>query len=183
MQPLFFGEPEPLPEHVGPTWTIRFGDPPPASPVRHAAGYEPFVAFAGLYGTDPHELFDLWTFAHFVRAHRDRFAEDAALLHAAVVFLGNVCIANHPECRWTNFARGLAVESERDPSINNGPGVFEELGSHRSLGVEGTVPAVLAADERRFLEFQTVVDNWKPGALPPPEGRPLPTPHDSGDLD
>lgn len=171
---LFPGEPEPLPERVGSTWAVRFDEGPPPAPVRHALGYAPFVHLAATYGTDPRSLFDIWAFAHFVRAHRDRLTDDAELLHSAVVFLGNVFIANHPECFWTNNAAGLAVESERGPLIEVAPGVFDELGNHRYIRIGGTVPAVLAADEARFLEFQTVVDNWKPGAPVPATRRLIP---------
>lgn len=173
MQSLFSGKPEPLPEHVGPSWTVGSGDRP-AAPIRHAAGYEPFVEFAAKFGTDARSLFDLWAFAHFLRAHSVRFDEDSDLRHAAVVFLGNVLIVNQPECFWTNKAPGLAVESEPGPLLEVGPGVFQETGAHRYLGVDGTIPALLAADEERFLEFQTVVDDWMPRATPPVR-RPLAT--------
>ena len=167
MQMLFPGEPEPLPAHQGPTWTVSSGDPRKPPPVRHALGYAPFVAFAEQFGTDARALFDIWTFAHFVRAHRQRFDEDSDLLHAAVVFLGNVFIANHPDCSWTNNAPGLAVEFSPEPELGSEPQVVRKVDGYRYIGVGGTVPALLAADEMRLLEFQTVVDRWKPGAPAP----------------
>lgn len=166
-----------LPDWSAPTgtWTVTADDfrtvePPP---VRHARGYEQFVAFAASYGTDARSLFDLWAFAHFIRAHRVAFTTDPDLERSAVVFLGNVCITNHSECYWSGKGPTLSVESPQQI-------VEDELGSRlepedrRYLGVGGTVPAVLDASENRFLEFQSVVDNWKPGA-PVPRARRLQT--------
>jgi hypothetical protein len=157
---LFPGEPRELPERTGPTWTVRLDDPPQPPPVRHAIGYGAFVELAGRFGTDARSLFDLRAFAHFVRAHRAALEADPALERSAVVFLGDVCVANHPECFWTNRTNGLAVESEHLRAIDDEPG-WEEVPAYRALHVEATVPAILAADERRFLEFRSVVDGWR----------------------
>ena len=173
--PLFPGEPRPLPPQSGSTWVVTSADPPKPPPVRHAIGYRPFVDLAETFGTDPRALVDLWTFAHFVRAHREALESDEDLLHAAIVFLGNTLTARFPECVWVNRTNGLAIVSEREELTEMRPGVVELLDDRRRhLGVGGTVPALLRADEARFQEFQGVVAAWSPGAAPPEPRPPIP---------
>jgi hypothetical protein len=169
---LFDGEPAWLPQWREPTsrrviTAEEAGAVAP--PVRHALGYDQFVTLAAQYGTAAKSLFDFWAFAHFIRAHRDRFRIDRSLTSSAVVFLGNVCIANHPECYWTSNGPSLAVESAREV-VDDEQGVRSAPADHRYLGVGDTVPAILEADEDRFLEFQSVVEAWRPGA-PVPRAR------------
>jgi hypothetical protein len=161
---LFPGEPEPLPEQTGPTWTVSSTSPPKRA-VRHADGYQSFVGLARRYGTDPRGLFDRWAFAHFVRAHREALEADADLQRAAVVFLGNALIADHPACFWTHTTSGLGV-TDRRPDVED-----DDSDAERSLGVSRTVPALLEADESRFEEFGAVVDAWLPGAPAPRRDR------------
>jgi hypothetical protein len=158
---LFPGEPEPLPEQSGATWTVSSQSPPKPPPVRHADGYQPFVELARRYGTDPRGLFDRWAFAHFVRAHREALEADADLQRSAVVFLGNALIADHPACFWTHTTNGPGV-TDRRPDVDQ-----DRSEPERSLGVGRTVPALLEADEARFAEFGAVVDAWLPGAPAP----------------
>lgn len=101
------GAPWSLGQHGGSAGKVA---PPP---VRHALGYE-FVAFAARYGTSAGSLFDFWALAHFIRAHRGSFKLDPGLTNSAVVFLGNVCIPNHPECYWTGNGPYLAGESAQE---------------------------------------------------------------------
>lgn len=173
---MFDGEPARLPRWREPTgrWVITAEDagavaPPP---IRHAVGYDDFVAFAGQYGTGAESLFDFWAFAHFIRAHRERFRVDPGLTSSAIVFLGNVCIANHPECYWTSSGPSLTVESAQEV-VDDERGIRFEPAGRRYLGVGGTVPAILEADEDRFLEFRSVVEAWRPGS-PVPHVRRLP---------
>lgn len=158
--PLFEGEPQPLPPQQGSTWTVTFPPAPKPAPVRHAVGYAPFVSLAATFGTDVRDLFDLWRFAHFVRAHREALAADRDLLQSAVIFVGDSLIARFPECFWSHHPRGLVVENEHAP-VEVEPGRWEVLGRVRSLGVGDTVPALLHADEARFMEFEAVVDAWR----------------------
>jgi len=167
--PLFPGPPRPLPPRSGSTWTVTSEDPPKPPPVRHATGYGAFVDLAEAFGTDPRALLDPWTFAHFVRAHAEALEADPELLQAAVVFLGNALIAAHPECSWAHRTNGLAIESDQDERVE-----ADVVGRRRSLGVGGTVPALLHADEARFREFGRVVDHWRPGAPPAEPRAPIP---------
>lgn len=167
---LFDGEPVRLPQwrEPGGSWVITVEDagavaPPP---IRHGLGYDEFVVLAAQYGTGAERLFDFWAFAHFIRAHRERFRGDPGLTSSAVVFFGNVCIANHPECYWTGEGPSLAVESARRV-VNDEQTVRSEPAVHRYLAVGDTVPAILEASEDRFLEFRSVVDAWRPGAPSP----------------
>lgn len=176
MDRLFNGEPAPPPEWRKPSgrWVITAEDagkvaPPP---VRHALGYDDFVTLAEQYGTAAERLFDFWAFAHFIRAHRDRFRNDHSLMHSAVVFLGNVCIANHPECYWTGNGPSLAVESAQE-LVDGDQGARIDQADRWYLGVGDTVPAILEADEARFLQFQSVADAWRP-YTPVPHARHLP---------
>lgn len=166
MDLLFKAEPGPLPEWRPPTgsWAITAEDTGMVPPlVRHAMGYDTFVTFAARYGTAADTLFDLWAFAHFVRAHRESFLADRDLERSALVFLGNVCIANHPECYWTGDGPTLAIESAHE-SVDDEQRLHLEPASYRYLGVGDTVPAIREADEARFLEFQSVVSAWIPSA-------------------
>lgn len=170
MDQLFEGEPARLPQWREPSgsWVVTAEDagavaPPP---VRHALGYDEFVTFAAQYGTGAEILFDFWAFAHFIRVHRKGFRGNPSLTSSAVVFLGNVCIANHPECYWTGNGPSLAVESARE-IVDDQQGVRAEPADHRYLGVGDTVPAILEANEDRFLEFRSVVEAWRPGGSVP----------------
>lgn len=165
MAGLFEGEPQTLPEpHPTGRWQTSSEDPPRGQqgPIRHGAGYEPFVDLVTAHGVDPRALFDLWLLAHVLRAHRSALESDAVLMRAAVVFLGNVLIAAHPECRWT--AGAVLMVEEETRFVDDERGVRYEPEGARSIRVGGTVPALLAADEQRFLEWRSVVEAWRPGA-------------------
>ena len=84
MDRLFEGEPQTLPP--GPRSITALGQPEPPHEVTHAAGYEQFVQVATHYGTSARDLFDLWRFAHFIRAHAGALAAAPDLQHSAVVF-------------------------------------------------------------------------------------------------
>lgn len=167
---MFEGEPAPLPDWREPTgrWVITAEETGTAAPppIRHALGYDEFAAFAAQYGTSAESLFDLWAFAHFIRAHRERFEIDLNLTKSAVVFLGNVCIANHSECYWTGTGPHLAVESGQE-FVDDEQGVHLAPADRRYLRIGDTVPAILEANEERFLEFRGVADAWRPGAPVP----------------
>ncbi len=143
----------------GSTWHIT-PDAPPAPPeVKHAEGYEPFLLLAAKFGTQPRDLFDLWRFAHFIRAHTAAFAADPDLQHAAVVFLGNALASQH-DLVWRHDPRGLLVETVEpswiqidDETVNNP--------LHRNASVERIVEALLEADEQRFYEFHPTADRWR----------------------
>jgi hypothetical protein len=102
---LFPGEARPLPAGssrgtVTFGYTFREGEGRPLEPVRHAVGYEQFVAFATATGTDPALLAgSLAELSAFVRTHREALA-DPALAEAAAVFLGNVLAVVHPRAAW-----------------------------------------------------------------------------------
>jgi hypothetical protein len=103
---LFDGEARPLPVSAGDRGVLGFGysDPSTAyrapAPVRHAAGYGPFVAFVTATGDDPVVLArDLGAFGAFVRARREELTEPA-LAEAASVFLGNLLVVVHPRASW-----------------------------------------------------------------------------------
>lgn len=179
---MFEGEPALLPEWPEPTgrWVITAEEAgkvaaPPPPPVRHAKGYDEFVTFAAQYGTGAEGLFDFWAFAHFIRAHRERFGIDPSMTKSAIVFLGNVCIANHSECYWTGTGLHLAVESAQE-FVDDEQGVHLEPADRRYLRISDTVPAILEANEERFLGFRSVADAWRPGA-PVPHTRPQPYRH------
>lgn len=159
VDPLFAGEAQPLPEQSGSTWHITAGAPPAPPDVQHAEGYEPFLQLAADFGTQPRELFDLWRFAHFVRAHTAAFAADPDLQHAAVVFLGNALARQH-DLVWRHIPRGLVVET-LEPSV---VWIGDEAVSnplHRVASVERIVEALLEADEQRFSEFHPTADAWR----------------------
>lgn len=164
VDPLFAGEPQPLPVRSGSTWHITVDAPTAPPEVRHAEGYEPFLLLAANFGTQPRDLFDLWRFAHFIRAHAAAFAADPDLQHAAVVFVGNVLASEH-DLVWRHDPRGLLVETvepwwiEIDDETVNNP-------LHRRASVERIVEALLEADEQRFYEFHPTAAQWGM-----PEGR------------
>lgn len=104
MEDLFDGEARPLLVWNGGSWTIRWSEedgleePPP--PVRHAEGYEPFVALLEWFGGAP-EAFaaDPPAVVRFVAEH-GREITAAGLRDAAAVFLGNAFLAVHPRGVW-----------------------------------------------------------------------------------
>lgn len=106
MSDLFDGVAGPLPASAGGRGVLGFGFSDAGTayrapePVRHAAGYGPFVAFVTATGDDPAVLArDLAAFGAFVHAHREELT-DPALAEAASVFLGNVLVVVHPRSSW-----------------------------------------------------------------------------------
>lgn len=159
MDSLFAGEPQPLPKQTGSTWFITADFPSKPPQVRHAEGYERFVQLAAEFGTPPRDLFDLWRFAHFVRAHAAAFEADPDLQHSAVVFLGNALASRH-DLVWQHDPRGLVVETT-EPSVQWIDDEATNNPLHRSARVARIVEALLKADEQRFYEFHSTVKMWQ----------------------
>lgn len=161
MDSFFASEPEPLPERRGSTWLITANSPPKPPEVTHAVGYDRFLKLASDFGTPARDLFDLWRFAHFVRAHAAAFRTDLNLQHSAVVFLGNALIAGHQDMIWQHDPRGLVVETT-EPAVDWVGDEASDNPLHRSAEVERIVEALIEADEHRFYEFHRTVERWQP---------------------
>ncbi|RIX27584.1 hypothetical protein D1781_08405 [Amnibacterium setariae] len=99
----------PLPPTSVRRGAVRFtaADPvgAPPEPVRHAAGYGPFVDLVERDGGLPADLAgDLGALAAFVRAHATELA-DPDLAAAGAVFLGNALVAAYPRAAWQSASQ------------------------------------------------------------------------------
>lgn len=83
----------------------------PAGPVRHAAGYAPFVGYMLAHEVDPRALAlalsgSALELLRFLRTHASALAADPELLHAAGIFLGNSIVSMRADAAWRSMSPG-----------------------------------------------------------------------------
>jgi|GEM_PF-372659 len=89
-----------------------------AAPVKHLAGYAPFVAFCASRGVPAGQLAsDVSALLAFLRTNIDGIPGDPGLNEAATIFVGNVIAAMRPEAHWTVMADGSREVGDRDMMI------------------------------------------------------------------
>ncbi|NHW49140.1 hypothetical protein HAV21_19950 [Paenarthrobacter sp. MSM-2-10-13] len=89
-----------------------------AAPVKHLAGYAPFVAFCESRGVSAGQLAsDVNALLGFLRTNIGDIPGDPGLNEAATIFVGNVIAAMRPEAHWTVMADGSREVGDRDMMI------------------------------------------------------------------
>ncbi|MFK0039977.1 DUF6226 family protein [Paenarthrobacter sp. NPDC090517] len=88
------------------------------APVKHLAGYSPFVVFCENSGVPAGELAtDVVKLLAFLRANIDDILGDPKLRDAATIFVGNVIVSMRPESHWRVMADGSREVGTRDMQI------------------------------------------------------------------
>lgn len=71
------------------------------APVKHLAGYAPFVVFCERRGVGGGRLAtDFTALLGFLRANAEAVSADPGMSEAATIFVGNVIAAMRPEAHW-----------------------------------------------------------------------------------
>jgi hypothetical protein len=149
---LFDGPAGVLTEHMGRIAEFRpVTDQLP--PVRHLAGYAPFIHFARRRGAHPEDLASsLPVTISFLRENATEISGEPGLADAAAVFAGNVFAAQRPDTFWRSHGAGhLTAGTIR-----------------RQYEVSSLVESLAAADDEWTDEFITRVTAW--ASEPPAPG-------------
>ena len=131
------------------------------APVRHLAGYAPFVVFCASSGVPAEELaFDVVKLLAFLRNSVDHILGDPKLRDAATIFVGNVIVSMHPEAHWRVLADGSREVGTRDMQITVDR-LFDGLGEADDAMVAGLVSHLVVwstdePDESELPELRPV---------------------------
>ncbi len=162
----FDGLPAALPAPMPRGTAIYRQDTGRPAPVRHAAGYIPFVEFCARRGQRADELAgDPGRLIAFLRASGAELARDDGLRDAAAIFTGNAIIRLRPDARWTTYEGAPATAGNRQTSFE--PGRLLE--------------ALRTADDEAVRRLLSMLSDWAQAEPDPPPGpRPVPVPPPAG---
>jgi hypothetical protein len=136
---FFEGDPLPLP---APTlrgkalYALSAGRP---AEVRHAEGYERFVALVESRADDPAALAsDISELVEFIQRNSLDIGAEAALTTSAARFLGNSLARLQPDARWHTFEDGTVLVGDRVTKFDVDTVITRILSGNRSLGQQFT---------------------------------------------
>ncbi|WP_024819644.1 DUF6226 family protein [Arthrobacter sp. 31Y] len=126
------------------------------APIKHLAGYAPFVAFCESGGAPAGQLAsDVSALLAFLRTNIGDISAEPGLSEAATIFVGNVIAAMRPEAHWTVMADGSREVGTRDMTIT----------------VDRLVDGLREADDGMVAGLLTQLAEW---AAEEPDGPALP---------
>ncbi|MGF6834482.1 hypothetical protein QF015_002665 [Paenarthrobacter sp. TE4293] len=130
-------------------------------PVKHLAGYAPFVVFCDRRGVSAKDLAGgAGQLITFLKTHAGELAADPELSNAATVFVGNLIASLRPDAHWTVMADGSREAGDRELRIT----------------VDRLVDGLQDADDDMLAGLVTRLVDWSTAEpeSPFPELRPLP---------
>ncbi len=132
-------------------------------PVKHLAGYAPFVVFCESSGVPAKQLAsDVSALLTFLRTNIGEISAEPGLSEAATVFVGNVIAAMRPEAHWRVMADGSREVGARSMMIT----------------VDRLIEGLGEADDGMVAGLLTHLEEWagdEPDGPTLPELRPVPT--------